>query len=247
MPQEPWKRAAQLQRAVPPDARAPLERPQDLSRQRRARYGWFWLAALALLSAAAWYFWPQLSMIVRSNPAAQQAASAISGTKDLELPRLTAESLDAGLGLELVMFGDPGKIVNRSQSMEVDWKIVPTGGATSRMTATGLNVYSDKHGISGWRMDVPLLFRTEAWKPWLRELREAGIDPELLLQPAGQEFVATLEGSLSVQTTEGWKSSVYEIHYVDGKLREIKAGVRLGAGAAPAPENVDKSTPVTSF
>ncbi|MDQ3024301.1 MAG: hypothetical protein M3R04_07980 [bacterium] len=164
---------------------------------------------------------------------------------------LTAGNLDEGLGIGLAMLGDYKAILDATKGWGIEWELTATGGTTLRMASAGMIVYAKDGVISGWSMDVPVVFAEKGWSPWLRTLREAGIDPTLSTTDtkgaAIGESTQYLHSAKSEQTRDGWVSPVYELRYANGTLRQIKGGVEFGTGHVEAPDKVDVATPPTAY
>jgi hypothetical protein len=171
-----------------------------------------------------------------SEPAPKKGA--VDSPKSLPGAPVQAEvdvaQLDSGLGIGLSIFGSYKELLAATSGWGFEWKLTATGGGTLRLSAPGLLVYTEDGKISGWRLDLKKVFADEHWKNWWPSLRQAGLDPQRKVaeQTRPQQ---DLNSDAGVRSAQGWLYPAYELHYLDGKLSEVRGGIRLGEGGIAPP------------
>jgi len=260
MPQEPWKRAYQLQRAVPRDVRRPVPPPPT---KRPSGWGPIVgvLVALILLAGGSWWcfdregfrlmlgkdnvmlgwFGPRHGMRA-SSPAVPPSAGSGGAAPSTQPPVVKVDQLDQGLGIALVIFGNYADVVSATKPWGVTWKTA-AAARTIRLSAPGLTVYAEKEQITGWRLDLDAVQTADCWAKWQPGLRAAGLLPIPTTQTAG-EHSEYLTGTGGPQSPPN-QHPVYELRYRGGRLKEIRAGVSVEGSSSSITDAPLRSQPPT--
>jgi hypothetical protein len=242
MPQEPWKRAHQLSRMVPPDAR-----PRGAAPPPRPRKPLFGVVAgvllIGLLGAAGWLAYPHIPRFwERTSPPASITRGETTATETTG-PTVTVDTavLEEGLGIGLAPLADYLEVIELTKEAGITWELKTTGGGTLRMTAPGIVAYVDDGKLRGYTLDVPVVFGHREWSAVQRELRRAGITPELMADAVmGEGAVGSnvsLEGARVAETRRGWVYPVYDLRFAGGTLKLIRAGLRIGPARVAGPQD----------
>lgn len=238
MPQEPWKRARQLQdlrhAGVQPASAAP---PPKLKRRPRwlRVLGWLLLAlilggAVAAYFTRGWWFPRYRGMLppVVEN-AVEQAAPEPAMTLDYQ-------ALESGLGIELRIFDDYLDVLNATNDWGLDWKLIDTGNGTLRCSAPGLTLYIEQGRIRSYELDLETVFATEAWELWRKDLERAGLSPDLTWTAlTGEEEMPRgiaereIHSANDSQWAGGPAHAVWKLQFHDGWLRYLNGGITISS------------------
>jgi hypothetical protein len=240
MPQEPWKRARQLQdlkqAGVKPAKVQGAPRPVI---QRSPRWpqvlGWLLLLLIlgggvaAYLTRGWWFPRYRNQFPPKVEQAVEQVAPEPAVTLDYQ-------ALESGLGIELCIFGSYLSVLNATNDWGLDWRLADTGNDTQICTAPGLRVYVEQGRIRSYELDLAAVFASEAWKPWYKDLKRAGISPDLTWTALSGESempggIAEREihSSTNAQWAGGPAHAVWKLQFQDGWLRYLNGGITVGS------------------
>ena len=238
MPQEPWKRARQLhelkQAGVKPAKSAAQPRPEIVRRPRwPAILGWT-LLVLILGGAAAAYFTRGWWFPRYRDALPTRVVEAVEEVAPEPQVTLDYQALEAGLGIELCVFGDYLDVLKATNTWCAEWQLTDTGAGTSRCTAPGLRLYVENGRIRSYELDIAMVFEDEAWKPWRADLKRAGFSPDLTwtaLTGESEMPAGVAEREIHSSNDTQWNGvpahAVWKLQFQDGWLRYVNGAMAI--------------------
>jgi hypothetical protein len=161
-----------------------------------------------------------------------------------ELPRqeIDVAALDGGLGIGLAVGGDYLNLVGATRDWGIEWKLVELGGGNTRLSAPGLTAYAARGKLTGYVLDLKVVFAEERWAPWRKALTGAGLSPELNWRTATGEAQMPQGTTEHVLTGRGGQefagenaNTSYTLYFRDGWLKRVEAGRSTGE---PVPDPI---------
>jgi hypothetical protein len=235
MPQEPWKRASQLQRAVPREARgAPA--PPPLRPPKKPWWVLWVLIPVALL--AGWFYLNSLQTLwlrLRRQESTSHTSTAVhrSEVSKTNKVALTGDVIDQGLGIGLVVYSDYHTLLDKTKDRGIEWSFTGEGNSL-RLSAPGVTVYVDGKNITAYTLKFDEVFAEEHWSWWCKKLADAGFkEDSTSLQLTGQSAPqgrVSLYGTRSIHQNQGWATPAFELSFFQDRLDELHAGIRPGPG-----------------
>jgi hypothetical protein len=242
MPQEPWKRASQLQRAVPREAReAPAPPPLQPKRS-----GWgFLLLLIPLILVVMWFYYDSIQAewfhLTGHEPRLHASLKPASLQLPIGKPKavvVNADTLDEGLGIGLRVYDDYHTLLDKTKDRGLEWKFA-AAAKTLRMSAPGVTVYVENDLITAYTLKLGAIYAEPNWKWWQGDLKQAGLtenakQEDVTGQATGGDRVS-LYGSRTITMPSGWANPAYELDFEHGVLTEVHAGIRPCAGKQSQP------------
>jgi hypothetical protein len=247
MAQDPWKRAYQLQRLK--HAGAPGTPPPSAPRLRQPRP---WLTVLLLillmlaLGGGGYFAW--LSRERWLPQAREELPAPVKEAVPVYRRSVDQGALEDGLGIRLAIFGNVHDLLAATRDWGVEWKLSSLGSNRARVSAPGVWARANGDAIEYYELDIAGVYASPCWKPWLPELRRAGLSPELSWEMlTGEQGVGNQEyeyrGADSLQRPEGTVRQAFVLRFVDGYIRRVEGQVSFGPAIPPGP--VQREAPPT--
>lgn len=231
MPQEPWKRASQLQRAVPREGRgAPA--PPPLQPKRKPWWVLWFLLPIALL--AGWFYSDSLQTLW-FHTAKQEPKSHSTYKPPPAKSRkvITGDLLDAGLGIGLSVYQDYHILLDNTKDRGIEWSFTGEGNSL-RLSAPGVTVYVDGKNITAYTLKFDEIWTEDHWNWWWDRLAQVGLTEKTTsLNVTGQstqQARVSLYGTRSIHQNQGWATPAFELSFFQDRLDELHAGIKPGPG-----------------
>ncbi|MCB1216784.1 hypothetical protein KDL44_05290 [bacterium] len=244
MSQDPWKKAYRMNRSA-------QQRKADGNRKRSRPHGvhlgFIFIVALPFIvgMGLVWYAWTHRGSLLPEYQ--EQLPEPLAGRINIPPRQVNLRLLDEGLGIGLCIFGSQGEVLRTTREWGVEWKLTALGSDRVRLETEGLRITAAGDVIEAYELDLDRIYYSADWEPWIADLREANVEQQLNLRevqgdaelPKGRTIIE-LTGPSSLQYSGNWRHPAYELEFVDGWLRELRAGMAVGpasdADSAAAPE-----------
>jgi len=238
MARDPWKRAHQLKRMQHPGLPS---KPESYSR-RRIPWGWIGTLILAVLvlGAAATVWLMRGWWVPRYR---EQLPPAVTTVVPEPPADVDWSALESGFGFNLSILGSYLDLLSACQDKGPQWKASAGGESHLRLTAPGAKVYVQDGLIWAYELELGQVFTDEQWKNWRTPLREAGLTPDLTdtsLTGDSEMPVGHTEhehrSRLSRRYQDGWAYPVFILHFQNGWLVRLQAGMDFGVSEPMVPD-----------
>jgi hypothetical protein len=248
MAQDPWKRAHDISQLKQAGIQAPDDPPRLIRGRPAGRLSCGCVVAVILVAiviggGATLYFTRGWWLPRYRDQLPAPVVQAVQQVAPEPAADLDLHYLSSGLDVELRQFQEYGLFVGAMRERDVVLKVIATGGNSWRLSGEGVLVYVQDGLIWTYQLDLGVIFADERYRQWLPAFRHAGLTPDLTWtaltgeteMPSGHTEQSYRSES-AARLPDGWAHSVYTLHFSDGFLRRIEAGINFGASSQAIPE-----------